>query len=597
MRDAMKHRGPDGQGSWATTCDGWTVGFAHTRLAILDLSDAGLQPMRRGSDRLCITYNGEVYNFEDLRDELAGSRLQFSSRTDTEVVLAAYEQWSVGALARLRGMFAFGLWDETDRTLLVARDPLGIKPLYYYSSADTFVFASEVRALLASGLVPRHLDSEGVASYLSWGSVEAPQTIIRGVQSLLPGCYLKIVPSAGGLRVVQDSFAPAYGPPGPASREEAVPELRKVLKDSVRRHLISDVPVGVFLSGGLDSTAVVALASEVSEQPLRTFTVTFTEQEYSESAYARSVASRFGTVHQELCLRENDLLSMLPQALSAMDQPTMDGTNTYVVSKAVRDAGVPVALSGLGGDELFAGYASFRRARQLRMIANVPRKVRAAVAACGRTVMNGSVADGKFWRLLESEAGPGDAYAVSRQLFSAPEVRAFTSRSPHASGIRSGNADVLNAVSELEMSGYMANTLLRDTDFMSMSHSLEVRVPFVDSAVVAYVLSLPGKWKLESHRPKPLLLDALGSLVPDSVWKRPKMGFTFPFRKWLMGELRPQMDAEFASDERLSAAGLDPSACRAVWRNFQRDPDSVRWSRPWSLYVLSQWCALNRVTP
>jgi asparagine synthase (glutamine-hydrolysing) len=338
----------------------------------------------------------------------------------------------------------------------------------------------------------------------------------------------------------------------------------------------------------MDSSALVALMSKVSDQRPKTFSVVFEETDLSEENYSRLVAQRFQTDHCEIRLREDQLLEMLPDAIGALDQPTMDGVNTFVVSKAVKHAGVTVALSGLGGDELFGGYPSFRRALKFASLPSASKQVLRAAAGVGRHVLNSSVQQQKFWALAGSDGSPEEVYRISRQLFA------------NGSATKpNGNGDVVNKISQLELRGYMANTLLRDTDVMSMAHSLEVRVPFVDAKVVEYALSLPGEWKLDQRQngvPKPLLADALSDLLPRDFLARKKMGFTLPFEKWMQGRMRAEISSVFGNDRQLSEAGLIADEVRDLWARFLRAPRAVGWSRPWSLFVLARWCRINRVT-
>ena len=584
MNRAQRHRGPDDQGIVKIG----PVVLGNTRLAIIDTSTAGHQPMQDPASGNCITYNGEIYNFKELRREIGG---EWVSGTDTEVVLRGYSKWGVDLFRKLRGMFALALWDNQKQQLLLARDPLGIKPLYYYATKDQFVFASELRALLASGLVPRRVDPTGVDSYLAYGSVAAPLTIVDGIKQLLPGHYLQV--SANDRSDVE--FAVPEREAVAGNRDDAVARMRAELEESVRLHLVSDVPLGVFLSGGMDSSALVALMSRISDQRPQTFSVVFDESTFSEAPFSRAVAERFQTNHHEIRLTENQLIEMLPAAIAAIDQPTMDGINTFVVSKAVKNAGITVALSGLGGDELFAGYPSFRRAVRLASMPHASKRVLHAASGIGRIAVNGSVQRQKFWQLANSEGTAADVYHISRQLFSTATATRITGRE---SNCRGGppwpphSPDIVNAISQLELNGYMTNTLLRDTDAMSMAHSLEVRVPFVDSKVVNYVLSLPGDWKLRNGSAKPLLADALGDLLPRDFLARPKMGFTLPFEKWLQQNLRHEVSSV------LEDAGpiLNPKAVKKIWRDFLEKPRAVGWSRPWSLYVLAKWCETNGVT-
>jgi asparagine synthase (glutamine-hydrolysing) len=631
MNAALRHRGPDDQGivelrDCANAEFEVRMCLGNTRLAIIDTSDAGHQPMHDPETGNWITYNGETYNFQELRREIGDEFGPWRSHTDTEVVLRAYRKWGVEAFGKLRGMFALAIWDVQKAQLVLARDPFGIKPLYYFvkdgsgvnngnwllppESADSLVFASEVRALFASGLVPRELSSEGVASFLEYGSVQSPRTIIAGVRSLMPGQCLRVSAAhSDQLEICVSQFASFAEAPGhqngqnkPKSRDEAVGLLRAQVEESVRLHLVSDVPVGVFLSGGMDSSALVALMSRVSKDRPKTFSVVFEEAGFTEAAHSRLVAQRFQTDHCEVHLNDGRLLAMLPQAIASLDQPTIDGINTYVVSKSVKEAGVTLALSGLGADELFAGYPSFRRAARMHSLSDVGRHLLGSFSGAGKILFAGSARRRKFWQLVSSAGTPQDVYRITRQLFADNEISSLTGSSHHTVNSvmpANGTEDVINAVSELELQGYMANTLLRDTDSMSMAHSLEVRVPFVDTAVASYVLPLPGEWKVNGENgklPKPLLADALRDLLPKDFLMRPKMGFTLPFQKWMQSTLCDDISGVFEDGKQMSSANLNSADVVNVWQKFLRSPESVGWSRPWALYVLAKWCACNAVT-
>jgi asparagine synthase (glutamine-hydrolysing) len=569
-----------------------TLCLGNTRLAIIDKSTAGHQPMLEAASGNWITYNGETYNFGELRREIGDEFGPWYSRTDTEVVLRAYRKWGTDAFQKFRGMFALAIWDETKQELILARDRHGIKPLYYYASDITFVFASEVRALLASSLVPRRLSSAGIASYLNFGSVQAPLSIIEGVHSLLPGECIRI--GADG-QIRSNFFVTEGAATTPLqNRSEAVARLRAELEDSVRSHLVSDVPLGVFLSGGMDSSALVALMSRVTDEKPRTFSVVFDENKFNEQSYSRAAAEKFQTVHCEVHLNDQKLFQMLPAALSALDQPTMDGTNTYVISKAVKESGVTVALSGLGGDELFAGYPSFKRALRLHSTPRLGRTMLRGASGLGSIVLNGSTARKKFWQLCAGKGTPAEVYNVTRQLFDDREVQLLTGISPPKSVSAPPASDPINAISHFEMTGYMANTLLRDTDSMSMAHSLEVRVPFVDPKVVSSVFNMPGEWKLgkvNEERPKPLLADALADLLPKEFVGRRKMGFTLPLEQWTQSRLKEEMSDVFAR----GGARLNPDVILKTWSRFLKAPQAIGWTRPWSLYVLIKWCEINDV--
>jgi asparagine synthase (glutamine-hydrolysing) len=614
MSGALAHRGPDDAGVsvWPQTGNLPATAFAHRRLSIIDLSRAGHQPMNTPDGRYTIIFNGEIYNYLTLRKELQTEGVKFVSNTDTEVLLQLYASRGVKCIQFLRGMFAFAIRDNGSGKVFIARDHLGIKPLYYYQTDKLFIFASELRAILASELAPRRLSRAGLHSYLQTGSVASPETIIDGILQLPPGHHMTLDAEAEGkLRVEVASYtgewlADATSMRG-VDRPSAVEALREALKESVRVHLVSDVPLGPFLSGGIDSSAIVALMSEVSDARPKTFSVVFEEERFSEAVHARQVAKRFSTEHHEIHLSEQQLLEMLPAAIAAEDQPTMDGINTFVVSKAVKEAGITVALSGLGGDELFAGYPTFRRALRMQSVSRFPSAVRKGVSGMGARVWSRTVQQKKLWQLLSSDGSSSVACAVSRQLFAADEVGTLLANNGHKicptfvdlawpEG-QLQTDDRINSVSICELRGYMANTLLRDTDSMSMAHSLEVRVPFVDAEIVRFVLSLPGAWKLNGDkRQKPLLQDALGDLLPPEVMNRPKMGFTLPFEEWMQSRLRDDIETAFSDDKQFNSIGLEPIAVRKVWRDFLHAPKAVGWSRPWALYVLVRWCEQHQVT-
>lgn len=604
MTRALQHRGPDAHGLWwRNQAHGPAVGLGNTRLAILDLSPAGQMPMTHGATVL--SYNGETYNFQSIKREIESTsevRNAWRSHTDTEVVLRAYQTWGAAAWPKLRGMFAAALWDETPQELILARDAFGIKPVYYYQTKDLFIFASEVRALLVSGLVPRRLNRDGAATFLHYGAVDEPTTIIEGVRAVRPGHYLTVKLNAGKVTVSETPWAADALPQVPAvrTRAEAVKELREILRESVRLHLVSDVPLGVFLSGGIDSSAIVALMSEVTHVAPRTFSVVFDEQKLSEESYAALVAAKFRTEHKVIRLTGQDLEALLPDALGALDQPSQDAVNTFVVSQAVKAAGLTVALSGLGGDELFAGYPSFTRARKMATAARVPRLLRRAAATAAGVWLDDSITSRKTRELLAGDGQTATTVDLARQLFLSEEVKRLLGELPPKASeklwpVSRAGRDVVNAVSLHELQHYMANTLLRDTDSMSMAHSLEVRVPFVDLAVASFVVPLPGAWKLAGSYPKPLLVDALGDLLPPEIVNRPKMGFTLPFAQWLQTTLRVEVERILTDDTSLQSWGLNAPAVREVWRRFLAAPHKVGWTRPWALFVLARWCARHEV--
>jgi asparagine synthase (glutamine-hydrolysing) len=401
----LDHRGPDDRGLMLVSED--RCAFVHTRLSILDLSPAGHQPMATPDGRYSITFNGEIYNFRELRQQLLDQGETFASQTDTEIILKLYARHGADCLTQLRGMFALAIWDDARQELFVARDRLGIKPVYYYAADQRFLFASEVRALLATGLVPRRLDVAALSEYLAYQAVPAPRTLIEGVRLLPPGCWIK-VDAEGRLTQTRywDALTSAETVDPGQSYETSKRRVAELLHESVALHLVSDVPVGAFLSGGIDSSALVALMRAAGQQP-HTFAVVFNEQAFDEAQYARVVATAVRAEHTEIRLGERDLLDELPASLLAMDQPTGDGINSFVVSRAVREAGVKVALSGLGGDEFFGGYPSFARLgkleRYLRLWGNLPASVRATVGVAARLVSGPSIAAAKTAAMMSSD--------------------------------------------------------------------------------------------------------------------------------------------------------------------------------------------------
>ena len=580
----MRHRGPDDEGTTTVALGAATAGLCATRLAIRDLSAAGHQPMA-GPSGSVIAFNGEIYNANALRRDLTRLGHRFRGGSDTEVVLAGWEEWRSDVFPRLRGMFALAIADPRNATLILARDPLGVKPLYVARVDGDVAFASEIAALLASGLLAPRLSVHGLAGFLELGAPIEPDTIIEGCAMLAPGTALSVSPRGIGEQR-WFSLADAFRAPAAVDPRAAPEAVRAALQTAVERHLVSDVPIGVFLSGGLDSTAIVAL-SAAAAGPLPTFSIVFREPEYSEKPWIDAATRAFGTAHRELTLGVDDFLDELPEGLAAMDQPTVDGLNTYVVAGATKRAGLTVALSGLGGDELFAGYELFRTAPRLdRWSGQFPRL---PLALARRLAVRAGGGD-RALKLARWLAGDrSSAYALQRELIE-PELRmrllggVETPRRAPAAPLNDAND-----VSLTELSHFMLNLLLRDSDVMSMAHSLELRVPLLDQDLVELVASLPAALKVAGGQPKPLLQAAVGDMLPDAVRTRPKAGFTLPFARWLRGELH-EAAREVLLDRTVGgplAELIDARAVADVWHGFLAGRTS--WSRPWALYVVKRW--------
>jgi asparagine synthase (glutamine-hydrolysing) len=609
--DSLAHRGPDDSGTVIlrdAARESIEVGLGNRRLAILDLSPLGHQPMHDAETGNWIVYNGEIYNFRDVRKELEDTGTRFASHSDTEVLLKAYAQWGEQCLAKLRGMFAFALWDAGRHRLIIARDPMGVKPLYYAHCGPYFLFASEVRTLLGTGLVPRQIDPAGLVNFLTFGSAYDPLTIAEGIRALPPGHRLMWEDGNVSISPYWDLIDDQGQSSASFQQNEndALGQLQPLLEEVVRLQLVSDVPLGVFLSGGIDSSALVSILSRGGITPA-TFSIVFREAEFSEAEYSRAVAKKFRTDHHEILVSQADVLAAIPGAISAMDLPTMDGVNTYFVSREARRAGVKVVLSGLGGDEVFAGYSSFRTVPRAERYAQLwkrfPHMLRSSFASVFTAIAPGSDQNRKLAALVRANGHILHPYFVTRMLFTPEQVDSLFPNNAGAAVLagasqretlaHSRSLDPVNRVSYLESRCYMLNTLLRDADFMSMSQGLEVRVPLIDHQLAKMVLSLPGAWKLNGT-PKKLLVESLAGSLPDEIVHRRKRGFTLPFEHWLRQELRNEIEPVL-TPQRISAGPfgemLDGRQVQQVWKDFLRG--TITWTRPWSLYVLQRWCELH----
>jgi asparagine synthase (glutamine-hydrolysing) len=617
MMGALVHRGPDEDGILVAP----SAALGMRRLSIIDLP-GGHQPVFNETGDVAVVFNGEIYNFPQLRKTLEGRGHAFRTHSDTEVIVHAYEEWGEKCLRELRGMFAIAIWDVRScgksgegarrARIFLARDRLGIKPLYYAATGGALLFSSEVRSLLASGCLQPRLSPDSLEAYLTFGSVSEPSTIVEGVFSVPPGHCLSFSadappqkPSPQPYWVFSDAVLQQEGPQ-PKSVPEAAKLLRPLLEETVRDHLISDVPLGVFLSSGLDSTSLVALASR-SLSDLHTLTVVFPEQQYSEAKISRETAKRFKTRHEEILLSPSTLVDQLEAAVTSLDQPTMDGLNSYFVSRAARQRGLKVALSGLGSDEIFGGYSTFASTPRAALVTGlgrwIPGSLRRLTAGAAVKIATGDAAHkaAAAWR---SPSDLPHAYYFTRLLFTPYRVRRLLApffesteySGSHESRWRKRNEetvrqarrlDSFTSVSCFELQSYMVNTLLRDTDSVSMANSLEVRVPFLDHRLVEFVGRLPKSAKFERGIPKSLLIEALSDLLPDEVVDQPKRTFTLPWDVWLRGSLGVRVSQELADLTPALQQYLNPRAVQGAWHNFAIG--ETNWSRPWSLYMLNEW--------
>ena len=610
MRDVMTHRGPDDAGTFLAP--NGRVAIANRRLAIRDLSPLGHMPMVSDDETIALTYNGEIYNADELRAELERAGCVFRSTSDTEVILRGYEAWGENIIARLRGIFALAFYDGRRECILLARDQLGVKPLYYAHTDAGLLFASELKALRASQFVSNAIDTTSVVAYLELGCVPTPHTIFKNIHALEPATLLHYALDTMETRAARYWAMPMYERPVP---RDVVAETRAALFDAVRSQLVSDVPLGAFLSGGMDSSAVVTLMREATNGTLRTCSMVFDEAEFSEAPYARAVAEQVGAEHFERVISARDVLNEMPRIMWALDQPSLDGVNSYFVSQTAHQAGLTVALSGLGGDELFGGYPTFYNApglsRRLRHVRQIP-----FVSTVARRALKFAPRYAKLVRVLDNPESPASAYLTYRGLFAPNQVRELVqpeiwndaqqfNLTEYVESRATPNAGKHNALpqhnhrlsnsnfawtSRAELGTYTLSQLLRDTDAMSMAHSLEVRVPLLDHLLVEKIISLPDSVKQNGGTPKSLLLKAMGSDLPTIVRERKtKQGFTFPFERWLRGDLKNYF-AHFPNDAQTI---LEPRAVAHVIAAFERG--QMHWSRAWSLYVLNAWLQENKM--
>lgn len=592
MVASMVHRGPDDGGIEvlpARLPDGSSgvVGLGFRRLAILDLTPAGHQPMVDPETGNCIVFNGEIYNHRRLRSELEAAGCRFRSTSDTEVLLHALGRWGEKALDRLEGMYSFAFARADDRGLLLARDPLGIKPMYVAEVGDRVLFASEIRTLLASGLVPRDLSAEGIGGLIAFGSVQAPHTVFERIIEFPAGHFQWV--GRPSRRFWE--FPEIREIPGPS--ESGLPDLvRERVRAAVRSHLVADVPVGVLLSAGIDSTIVAACAAETGG-PVSAFTVSIGDRyPEDEAATATATAKALEIDHHVVPIRSTELRESWPQWIRSLDSPSIDGFNTWLVTKALAERGMKVGLSGLGADELFGGYPVFETVpKLLGWLDSVQVLPRRLVARTAETMLRFAGRPGPAEKVPDLLTGRRDLGAVlmgMRRITSDAKLarlgavlpRSAVPSVPHPE-------DAFSSVSRIELTHYMRNTLLRDSDANSMKHALELRVPFLDLPLVTAVSELPGRLRRSASGPgKRLLREAMAKHLPTEVMSRPKTGFSLPIAEWMRGEMRDHCAGavEFCGER----AGLRGAEVRRVWDRYVKG-GSEAWALPFAMVVLGEY--------
>lgn len=587
MLKLQQHRGPDATGMWQD--DLCTLG--HNRLSIIDTSEVANQPMQSHNGRFVMVYNGEIYNYREIKARLK-DRI-WKTHSDTEVLLEAWAEWGADCLNQLNGMFSIAMWDTQEKALHLIRDRLGIKPLYYTIKDNNILFASELRTLLHSGEVADEINMEAVAQFLQFQWIQTPQTIMQYIRQLPAGSHAIWKDRELKVQLWWDINRFTSGNEQASDITNIQKSIKELFFASVERRLISDVPLGAFLSGGIDSSAVVAAMATCSSQEVNTFSIGFKEKQWDESPYAQTVARKYRTKHHTLTYSGEELLLDIPGILASFDTPSTDGVNTWVISKKVKEAGITVALSGLGGDELFCGYPVFTQlpdllqknwlwhipfrntlAGELHKSAN-PQRKKAGLMLLEKPAKENLY---PFFREIQPRSALGEIINDYKS-----ETKVFPVEYP-------ADEQLLNWISKTEISGYTRHVLLKDADMCSMHHALEIRVPFFDYTLVEFVLQVQDKFK-KPLSPKKLFIDAMGDLLPDSVVNRPKMGFAFPWDVWLRGPLKP-----FA-EKNLQAAAHYPflhhQAIWQLWQQFLQGNKAIKWYRIWNLICLINWLETN----
>lgn len=596
MTDAIAHRGPDADGFYTND----KIALGHRRLSIIDLTTAANQPIADHTGRYQIIFNGEIYNYREVKKLLPD--YPFTTNSDTEVLLAAYSKWGEECLPLLKGMFAFAIWDTRDQVMFVARDRMGVKPVYYFVNDQVFLFASEIRAILASNLVSKKVNATAIREFLSFQSVGFPESAIENICQLEAGSSVTIRDNKYSIKKYWNITGKPTLDFDFRNKTNVLKEVRQLLRNSIERRLVSDVPLGAFLSGGIDSSAVVGLMAEVSSSPVKTFTVGFEEKEFDESEYAQIIARKFNTSHSRVLLKPNVFLDEMTNALNAMDTPSGDGINTYVVSKAIRQSGLTVALSGVGGDELFAGYPFFKQYLQLK-------KYGAAWKGTGLLRKAAAMALGnnnKSLRIKQLLNAPAASiryfYPEFRRIISPGLLASLTNWQENNPTLLEKQLALLPAtleaypklsqVSIAEFIGYTQHTLLKDTDQFSMAVALEVREPFFDHDLVEFVLAIPDELKYPEY-PKRLMVESLQGLLPDNIIHRKKQGFVFPYSVWMKKDLRSFCEAHL---QRIAQRDfINGKNLLAYWQRFLNNDATVRWMELWLFVILEYWMEKNGI--
>lgn len=598
MNRIMHHRGPDGEGYYL---DG-PVALGHRRLSIIDLS-GGKQPLSNEDGTVWITFNGEVYNFQELRNELIEKGHRFASRSDTETIVHAWEEYGEACVDRFRGMFAFAVWDQRKKQLFAARDRLGKKPFYYWCDGKRFLFASEIKAILQDERVQRELDPAALADYLTYHYIPFPGTIFKGIRKLEPGHWISVgMDGSTGLSVsTQKYWDISYAPDDSLTEAQWCEALREKLREAVRIRLISEVPLGAFLSGGIDSSTVVALMSQVQSAPVKTFSIGFKEEDFSETVYARQIAERFGCEHHEFVV-EPDAIEVLPKLAWEFDEPFADSSAvpTYYVSKLAREH-VTVILSGDGGDETFAGYRRYGWAQDMCRHDWLPSPLKKTLFGLpGRLLPDGVKGKGT---LLHLSKDPFERYAGLNTFGEPPyldrvlsaDMRSAIGRElPDFRAMKhffdaKASSDYLTRIQYVDTKVYLAEDILTKVDRASMLCSLETRAPLLDHEVVELAARMPSSLKLHGGETKYILKKSMEGILPDDILYRRKMGFGVPLVHWFKKDLTAYAHDLLLSREARQRGIFNPAEVETLLATHQKSGRDLS-ARIWALLFFEQWC-------
>ncbi len=584
MNQSMQHRGPNDEGTFVDE----NIALGHRRLSIIDLSNAGHQPMFSENKKIVVAFNGEIYNFLSLKKQLP--HYTFKTNTDTEVILAAYLHWGIQFIEKLDGMFAIALYDIEAKTLCLIRDRLGVKPLYYAETINNeIIFASEIRSILASGKIKKKLNISEITNYLTFQTTLGNDTLVEGIKLIEAGSMAVILNNEITFQKYWQINPPRFSED---SFEKAKIKTKDLVIQAVEKRLMSDVPLGAFLSGGIDSSAVVAAMSECGIKA-NTYNINFNEKEFSEAKYATLISKKYNTNHTQIDLTASDFLTLLPKALSALDHPSTDGTNTYVVSKAVKDAGISVALSGIGGDEWFGGYPVFNhlKSKKLNALKLIPTAFRKPIFNTLGKIKDDYTAEKKY-ELLSNDINVNNSYLAVRKLFTKHQITQILKSDVKFNLLSGPQSNNYTSISIAEWRNYLMPVLLRDTDQMGMAHALEIREPFLDYKLVEYILSLPEAYKKDDV-PKSLLVNAMGNLLPKEIVERPKKGFVLPWEHWLKNELKRTVNEGL--DVICNHDAFNAFEINNLRHNYFNSKQNIRWNMIWNIVVLGIWMKNNEI--